>query len=105
MHAILCRNWKTRVKGRDWYDFIWFLGKQISCPLSCLESRMRQSGHWTKPEPLTTQTAKAMLVDLIERFDIKAAKQEAMLFVDNPAEIDIWSRDFFLHCVEEIVWV
>jgi hypothetical protein len=24
MHAILCRRWKGRVKGRDWYDLMWY---------------------------------------------------------------------------------
>ncbi len=105
LHAILCRNWKTRVKGRDWYDLVWFVSKQIRCPLACLESRMRQSKHWTKSEPLTVQVVTELLIDLIERFDIKAAKQEALLFIDNKAEVEIWSRDFFLHCINEIVWI
>ena len=25
IHALLCRPWKIRVKGRDWYDFIWYI--------------------------------------------------------------------------------
>lgn len=28
LHAILCRAWKTRIKGRDWFDLVWFLGKK-----------------------------------------------------------------------------
>ena len=34
MHAALCRNWKGRIKGRDWYDVIWYIQKEIPVNLS-----------------------------------------------------------------------
>jgi predicted nucleotidyltransferase component of viral defense system len=105
IHAILCRNWKTRVKGRDWYDLVWFVIKKVSCPVACVESRMRQSGHWTNSDKLDKDTLKQLLSDTILRFDLKAAQREAMLFVDNPAELEFWSKDFFAHCVNEVVWI
>lgn len=46
LHAVLCRGWKSRVKGRDFYDFVWYVGRGIQPNLEHLEVRMRQSGHW-----------------------------------------------------------
>ena len=42
MHALLCRNWKGRIKGRDWYDFVWFVSRDVAVHLRHLEARMRQ---------------------------------------------------------------
>jgi predicted nucleotidyltransferase component of viral defense system len=52
LHALLCRGWKNRVKGRDFYDFVWYAGKRVRPNLKHLEARMRQSGHWKEDEPL-----------------------------------------------------
>jgi hypothetical protein len=46
LHAVLCRGWKSRVKGRDFYDFVWYVRRGIQPNLEHLEVRMRQSGHW-----------------------------------------------------------
>ena len=46
MHALLCRRWKNRVKGRDWYDLVWYAANHPELNLPHLEKRMRQSGHW-----------------------------------------------------------
>jgi hypothetical protein len=46
MHAVLCRKWKNRVKGRDWYDLVWYAANHPQINLIHLEQRMRQSGHW-----------------------------------------------------------
>ncbi|HPA41388.1 MAG TPA: nucleotidyl transferase AbiEii/AbiGii toxin family protein, partial [Candidatus Hydrogenedentes bacterium] len=31
MHALLCRKWGGRVKGRDWYDFVWYAARHPAC--------------------------------------------------------------------------
>ena len=47
MHALLFRKWKNRVKGRDWYDFVWYAADHPQLNLAHLEQRMRQTGHWS----------------------------------------------------------
>ena len=46
LHALLCRDWMMRVKGRDFYDFVWYLGRRIRCDVRHLQARMEQTGHW-----------------------------------------------------------
>jgi predicted nucleotidyltransferase component of viral defense system len=104
LHAVLCRAWKTRVKGRDWYDMVWFIAKGIACPLPCLESRMRQSGHWKDKAALDKETVILLLQTKLKSINLTGAKQEAMLFVDNPSELDVWSADFFNQCFNQIMF-
>lgn len=94
LHAVLCRGWKSRVKGRDFYDFVWYVGRNIQPNLKHLEARMRQSGHWDGGA-VTPQ----VLVDLLrERFaatDFKQAADEVRVFLPDPRELQLWSREFF----------
>jgi hypothetical protein len=52
MHAVLCRQWQRRIKGRDWYDFVWFVGRNTPLHLAHLRDRMVQSGDWSKEKNL-----------------------------------------------------
>lgn len=104
VHAVLCRNWKSRVKGRDWYDLVWFVSRKIACPLACLESRMRQSGHWKEAAHPEAQNTSKLLKDKLYKVDLQEAKREAQLFVNNPQELEVWSVGFFEHCIDEIIW-
>lgn len=46
LHAILCRKWGTRVKGRDWYDLAWYAGRHPQVRIRHLETRapVRKTG-------------------------------------------------------------
>ena len=52
MHALLFRKWKSRVKGRDWFDFEWYVRNAVPLHLAHLEQRARQSGDWDGPAML-----------------------------------------------------
>ncbi len=61
IHALLCRGWKSRVKGRDFYDYLWYLSHRHRVNLNHLEQRMRQSGHWQGEHNLTLTTLQDLL--------------------------------------------
>lgn len=48
MHAVLCRKWLSRVKGRDWYDFEWYAKRNTTLNLTHLQERMYESGDLDK---------------------------------------------------------
>jgi hypothetical protein len=102
MHALLCRRWKTRVKGRDWYDFVWYAANHPELDLPHLEQRMRQSGHWTGPEPLAKADLDRLLAAAIDRLDVAGARKEVEPFILNPDALTVWSRDFFLAVADRI---
>ncbi len=105
MHALLFREWNNRVKGRDWYDFTWFVSQNIPLDLKHLESRMRQTGHSHENEPLTHEKFLHILKHKIDNLNLNAARKDVIPFLKNPGEIDIWSKDFFLSALEKIEFV
>ena len=104
MHALLFRRWRNRVKGRDWYDFVWFVSYYPSLHVAHLEERMRQTGQWSHQEHLTGDRLKSLLYQVIAQIDIGKAQEEVRPFLRDPSVVDIWSRDFFRALVERITF-
>ncbi|MDO8803708.1 MAG: nucleotidyl transferase AbiEii/AbiGii toxin family protein [Elusimicrobiota bacterium] len=102
MHALLCRKWKTRVKGRDWYDLVWYLGHHPRLRLSHLEARLRHSGDWTGAAPLTRPDLLGLLHTAINKLDVNQARQEVDRFVKDKSSLALWSPEFFLEIVARI---
>jgi len=103
MHALLCRRWKNRVKGRDWYDLVWFVTHHPQLHLSHLEHRMRQTGHLQGDTPLSEHIFRTRLHEAIHKLDVDQARTEVEPFIHNPEVLQVWSRDFFLDIVSRIV--
>lgn len=102
MHALLFRKWKNRVKGRDWYDFAWYISHYPQLKITHLEKRMRQSGHYTGSNPLTRDYLIDLLFANIDNLNIDAARNEVSPFINNPNSLDIWSKDFFKAAAQQI---
>ena len=102
MHAVLCRKWRNRVKGRDWYDLVWYLGRHPQLRLSHLEQRMRQSGDWVGEAALDRKALLQRLTDGITHLEVAQARREVEPFVRDKASLEIWSREFFLHIMDRV---
>lgn len=95
MHALLFRRWKNRVKGRDWYDFVWYAANHPRLNLAHLEHRMRQTGHWKGDRSLSAPEFSELLNDAIDRLDVDQARRDVAPFVKDRLVLDIWSHEFF----------
>jgi hypothetical protein len=95
MHALLFRKWKNRVKGRDWYDFVWYAANHPLLNLAHLEQRMRQTGHWDGEAPLSSSAFRDLLFDTIDRLDVNQARKDVAPFVKDQQTLALWSHDFF----------
>ncbi|PIP35806.1 MAG: hypothetical protein COS92_04350 [Desulfobacterales bacterium CG07_land_8_20_14_0_80_52_14] len=102
LHAILCRKWKTRIKGRDWYDLVWYAGRHPRIHLIHLESRMRQSGDYLNKEPLTPKRLQSLLRRTVDELDVEKARQEVAPYVMDPRALEVWSTDFFRQVITRI---
>ncbi len=105
MHAVLCRRWKNRMKGRDWYDLVWYVANHPELHLDHLRERMIQSGHWKRKDRLTKEKFATLLYDVIKKLDVQQARKEVEPFVRNPESLEVWSEEFFRSLVERIVFV
>ena len=102
MHAVLCRKWKNRVKGRDWYDLVWYAANHPQLHLAHLEQRMRQSSDWEEKEPLAPEDFRKLLIRSIDALDVNLARKEVEPFIKNPQNLTIWSHEFFYDVVSRI---
>lgn len=103
LHAVLCRKWTNRQKGRDWYDLVWYAGHYPKVNLIHLEERMRQSGHWS-PENgnLNLKTLHEMLIQAVEHVDIGQIREDVRPFVKDQNALTLWSKDFFKAAIATI---
>jgi predicted nucleotidyltransferase component of viral defense system len=102
MHAILCRKWKNRVKGRDWYDLVWYTANSPDLHLKHLEQRMVQTKDWASDSPLTESAFREMLTKRINILEIAKVRKEVEPFVREPENLSIWSREFFLDIASRV---
>ncbi len=102
MHAVLFRQWKQRVKGRDWFDLEWFIRQGIPLHLDHLAERARQSDHWPLEPPFTAETLQSLLTDRINNLDVRQARIDIERFIADPEPLEIWSRDYFAQISQKI---
>jgi len=102
MHAVLCRRWRNRVKGRDWFDLVWFVAGRSRLHLSYLEEKMLKSGDLSPEEQLTGSLFRTRLELAIEKLDVESVRREVTPFVTDETLLEVWSREFFHSLVERI---
>ena len=100
MHAILYRAWKGRVKGRDWYDLIWYIQNKIPLSLKHLEERLKQAGQLDSKATLDRNQVVEMLLAKIQAIDWESAKADMRTFIPDPERLGIWSSAFFSSLIE-----
>jgi hypothetical protein len=96
------KKWDFPVKGRDWFDLVWYAAKHPELHLSHLEQRMRQTGHWKGEAPPSPEMFREMLQKTIQGLDVQQACREVEPFVREPENLTIWSQDFFLDIASRI---
>ena len=108
MHAILCRNWSTRPKGRDWYDLVWYIAHEYELDLRHLNARLQQNCTWfqNKDIVLKKEIDKEYLLELlqlrIKDLDISMAKRDVEVFLSDKSVLDFWSKEFFMNIIQQI---
>ena len=103
MHALLFRSWKSRVKGRDWFDFEWYAKNNTPLNLEHLRQRMKESGNFDK-DILTKEEFVQLLNDKIDTLDVDQAINEVKGFVKDTRVFDFWSKDYFKLLASRIVF-
>ena len=92
MHALVFRSWKNRVKGRDWYDFEWYVRNGVELNYRHLQERIREFNG----VDMNLDEFISLLKEKLGSANIELVKDDVRSFVINPKELDIWSNDYFL---------
>ena len=98
MHALAFRVWKNRIKGRDWYDFEWYVRNGIPLDWNHLQERIRQFNG----QEMTLEEFKTTLRERLSGTDINRVKEDVLPFLNNPGELDIWTNDYFLLLADQM---
>lgn len=102
VHAILMRQWGKRVKGRDYYDFVWYVARSVPVRLKHLEARLRQSGGWVGRKRIRHEDLLRMLGEKFEKLDVAAARRDVEPFLKDSTITKVWSRRFFQEILENM---
>lgn len=103
LHAVLCRAWKNRVKGRDLYDYVFYLSRNIPVNMRHLKARLVDSGFIEESFDLTREALITMLDSRFASIDYEQAKQDVQPFVKDKTKLEIWSAEFFTEITKSIV--
>jgi len=95
IHAVICRSWNNRIKGRDLYDYIFYIANNTTVNLKHLSARLAQTGVILDTDNFTIEMLRNMLCERFDNIDFEGAKQDVLPFIKNPSVMDVWSSDFF----------
>ena len=95
IHAVLCRAWKSRIKGRDLYDYVFYLSRGSAVNQKHLRARLLQSGFISEDMKCTLPELRHMLYERFDTIDFRQAKQDVEPFISDTASLNMWNADFF----------
>lgn len=102
IHAILCRNWKTRTKGRDLYDYIFFLANDTRVNLELLKNKLIDSEYINSIDKFDIKVLKELLIKKFKEIDYTEAKEDIIPFIKNIDVLNMWSSEFFVVITEKL---
>ena len=102
IHAILCRNYKNNVKGRDYYDFLFYIKKRVKPNLIYLKNKLVESGTINENDNFDINILKIMLKERFESVNFNQVKQDAERFVINNEDLSYFSKDLFIDLLDRL---
>ena len=102
LHALLFRPRTRNVKGRDWYDLLWYVGRSTPVHLEHLECRARQSGNWSVPSRLDLAALNVLLNNKLDVILLNELKDDVRPFVSDHGRLEAWSVELFREAFSRI---
>jgi predicted nucleotidyltransferase component of viral defense system len=102
LHAILCRNYKNTVKGRDYYDFLFYVRRGISPNLNYLRNKLINTGKINEKDTFNIEVLKEMLIKRFEQVDFEQVKNDTERFIINNEDLSTYSKDLFIQMAKKI---
>ena len=102
LHALLCRKY---VKGRDWYDLIWYVAQKTKINYDLLRNALYQNGPWENQYcDIDGQWVVNALNQKIETIDWLRATHDVMPFIKpfDQSSLALWGKDFFHDLVRKM---
>ena len=102
IHALICRSWKSRVKGRDLYDYVFYLTRNTKFNLDHLREKLIESHYISQEDKFDVDFVKALLIARFNEIDFNDAKKDVLPFITDTSILDIWSKEFFIAITSQL---
>ena len=102
IHAVICRSWKSRVKGRDLYDYVFYLTRNTKFNLDHLREKLIESHYISQEDKFDVDFVKALLIARFNEIDFNDAKKDVLPFITDTSILDIWSKEFFIAITSQL---
>lgn len=102
IHAILCREYKNHVKGRDYYDYLFYIGKKVPFNMKYLENKLKNTGKIAMDEILSLDRVKEFLRDRFEKVNYNQAIEDVSNFIVQKESLNLWKKEFFLSTLDSL---
>ena len=102
IHAILCRNWNYRTKGRDLYDYIFYLSKNISVNLELVKEKLIDSNVLKRNDNFDINVLKEMLTNKFNEINYNDAKEDVIAFIEDKDSLNLWTKEFFVEITKNL---
>ena len=103
IHAVICRSWKSRVKGRDLYDYVFYLSRNTHFNLPHLREKLIDSCYIKENDMITCDDVKNMLISRFQKIEYEQAKEDVIPFIKDISVLDIWSKEFFISITNNLI--
>lgn len=103
LHAVIARKYKNRVKGRDLYDFVYYLSTNTPVNIKHLEARLKQTKTIEEEITLTKEGLLEILNNRFDEIDYDNAKSDVLPFIKDIDVLDKWSSNFFKSITKSIL--
>ena len=101
LHALLFRKWKSRLKGRDWYDMEWYIRKGVSLNMHHFLQRAKETNDWMEDQ-INQEQILQLLITKIENVSFDSVKEDVVRFIANDQKLAIWSENYFKDLIQKM---
>lgn len=105
IHAILCRNWQYRTKGRDLYDYVFYISKNAKVNIELVKEKLIDSNVLSRDDEFTIDTLKKLLNNKFKEIDYSDAKDDVIMFIEDKDSLSLWSKDFFEQITKNLLCI
>ncbi len=105
IHAVIARGWQNRVKGRDLYDYVFYISRNAAVNLKHLTARLADSGLIDEDTVCSPEDIKQMLISKFDSIDYLQAKDDVEPFIRDSTALNVWSADFFKQITENLKFI
>lgn len=102
IHAILCRNYKNNVKGRDFYDFIFFINKGVKPNMVYLKDKLIASKVIKEDDDFSMVVLKKLLLNRFNQVDFSKIEQDAKNFTIHSEDLSLYCKELFIDCLSRL---